>query len=227
MIVAVDCLRPQDPLDAVLFDHAGAINLAVDHLVELGHRRIGYLGTCTREPVPHNVVRREAFVARMQHHGLPVDERWVFSEQHVYDEVPRSGAHCDIAGRMAAEHIMALDDHRPTAAVAYNDLVASSTLRGLIERRLHVPRDFSLVNVEDTAIARHLMPRLTSVHHPLRDMGYAAAEHLIERAEARGGGRSDQKQNSQPLRVCLPPDITVRESSGPCPRQHRPETERK
>ncbi len=208
-VAAVDCLHPHPGIDAVMFDNAAAIRLAVDHLVALGHRRIGYLGTCTAQTIAHNEARRQAFVAATSAHGIDADPRWRFDATRIDRVVERSSAHCDEAGALGAAYFAALGAARPTALVAYNDLVAASALRRLAELGLSVPGDVSLVNVEDTALCRYLMPRLTSVRHPLEEMGALAAHRLIDRATG------DPDSAGDVLRTYCAPDLRVRESTAP------------
>jgi LacI family transcriptional regulator len=208
-VAAVDCLQPHPRIDAVMFDNAAAIRLAVDHLVELGHRRIGYLGTCTAQTIPHNEARRQAFASAMAAHDLEVDPRWLFGATCIDRVVERSSAHCDEAGSLGAAYFTRLGAARPTALVAYNDLTAASALRRLAELGVSVPGDVSLVNVEDTALCRYLTPRLTSVRHPLEEMGAIAANRLIDRATGVTGGEGDV------LRTYCAPDLRVRESAAP------------
>ena len=206
-VAAVDCLDPLPELDAVVFDHRAAIELAIDHLLELGHRRIGYLGTCYSRAVPHNEVRERAFVEEMRRRGLPLEPRDVFGVAWVEgdDSLQRD------AGRLGAEHFMAMGDERPTALIAYDNLIAASAIRTLGESGQRVPQDMSIVNFEDTPLSRHLIPRLTSLAHPLEEMGCRAAQMLIERARAprRTGGAKDEGGRHESFL----PELIARESS--------------
>ncbi|MEX0777097.1 MAG: LacI family DNA-binding transcriptional regulator [Phycisphaeraceae bacterium] len=205
-LAAVDCLRPDSRLDAVMFDNAAAIRMALDHLIGLGHRRIGYLGTCTTQTIPHNEARRQAYMEAMAGHGLAVDPHWVFDASRIDHVVERGGLHCDEAGLLGAAYFAAMGQDRPTALVAFNDMVAASALRQFADAGRSVPGDMSLINVEDTPLCRYLHPRLTSVRHPLEEMGALAAHRLIERATGQSAG-------PQALRSYCPPELRVREST--------------
>ncbi|MEM6391942.1 MAG: LacI family DNA-binding transcriptional regulator [Planctomycetota bacterium] len=209
-VAAIDCHRPMPGLDAVMFDHHAAIDKAVSHLVELGHRRIGYLGTCCRQTVPHNELRREAFEAAMVRHGLGADPAMIFGRERSPRPIERGGGHIQLAGELGAAYFASLGAGRPTALVVYDDTCSATAIRALADRGLSVPDDVSLVNIEDSRLARQFIPRLTTVKHPLREMGQRAAELLIARAGARPG-----ESRGEGVHESFDAELTIRESSGP------------
>lgn len=79
-------------------------------------------------------------------------------------------------GMRAATELVA---HRPSAVIAYNDLMAIGVIRGLGKAGLHVPADVSVVGFDDTLTARLVTPPLTTVAAPMREMGAAAVRNLL------------------------------------------------
>ncbi len=171
--------------------------LAVDHLVALGHERIGFLAGRADTDVGR---RREAgFRAAMATHGLAIEPSWVLAG----DFTERSGraAGLDLLDRPAAM--------RPTAMYAVNLASALGFRAAAIELALRVPDDLSLVTMDDHPILEHTDPALTSIHMPMDEMGTLGAHMLLDVVEGR------------PLRhevTATPPRLVVRRSTASPPR---------
>jgi DNA-binding LacI/PurR family transcriptional regulator len=118
---------------------------------------------------------------------------------------------CQIEAQLAAQYILGLGARRPTAWIAYNDLVAVHLIRHLQAAGIRLPEQLSVVGVDDSEWCSLSSPALTSVRHPLEQMGRCAANLLIEKSE--GQARSG-KGKSQ--RIVFPPEMAVRESTAPC-----------
>jgi DNA-binding LacI/PurR family transcriptional regulator len=166
-------------------DHAGA-TLVVEHLVELGHRRIVHIdggsGAGAKE-------RKAGFTATMERHGL------------VPNVVP--GVFTEASGVDAAE--MALkQDPSFTAVFAGNDMSALGALDALDAAGLAVPDDVSLVGYDNTFIAalRHI--GLTTIDQGRDRIGRLAVEMLIERVEH---GRTTARH------ITTPPTLVVRNTT--------------
>ena len=167
------------------------------HLIELGHRRIAMLNAAVdvQQAVERRAGVRKAFLDA----GLDPD-RGVLEVR-----VPPP----DVAATADA----ALDDvlsgpDPPTAIVCFNDLTALGVVGGLRERGVAVPGEISVVGYDDVAFAAQMMPPLTTVWQPKRELGRAAAEMLLD--EARPGHRH---QN-----LIYRPRLIVRASTAPPPR---------
>jgi LacI family transcriptional regulator, repressor for deo operon, udp, cdd, tsx, nupC, and nupG len=171
----------------VVVDNARGVQLAVEHLTELGHRSITY------------VAGPEASWAD----GI----RWRSLLEATADRdvrVRRVGPHTpDVAGGMRAAEDLGT---RPTSAVlAYNDQVAIGLVRGLAARGVRVPRDVSVVGFDNIAAADLVTPGLTTVAAPIRREGEAATRHLLRLI----GG---EKERVGPPAV-LPVRLVVRDST--------------
>lgn len=131
-------------------DHVGSVDLAMAHLLALGHRDIGFIYSGA-----HNYGTQEklgCFRRHMEAAGLPVREEWLI------DVVDYS---CE-AGRLGAERLVRLPV-RPTAVICMNDLVASGVMQGLHASGVRIPQDISIVGFDNTFITQILSPQLTSV----------------------------------------------------------------
>lgn len=141
------------------------VTAAVEHLVALGHRRIALIEgpdgfRSARE-------RREGFLAAMQAHGLPVPH-----------EARAQGTYRFESGIAAASHLLDASE-RPTAIFASNDEMAAGAFHAARQRDLRVPDDLSIIGFDDSPIAAHIWPPMTTVGWPVREMGRAAALKLI------------------------------------------------
>jgi LacI family transcriptional regulator len=179
-------------VSAVINDDARGIALAVEHLVGLGHRRIGHLAG--PGAFSTGATRRASFVAAMHAHHLDAA-----------DAIAEAAAYSIEAGQAAAATLL---DRRPglTAIVAANDLLALGCYDALARRDLACPADVSVTGFNDMPFADRFAPPLTTVRIAHRALGTGAAELLL--AEI-GHPRLRRTQ------VCLQPDMVVRGSTAP------------
>ena len=219
--VLIDHESPDGRAPSVVFDNHAAMDLAVGHLAELGHRRIGFLGTCVARNVPDSAQRRrEGYLAAMDGHGLDVDGRWIHDWRTSGATMDAVDDFCRIEGAGGAEYIVAnlAPEDRPTALIAYNDMVAGGACRRLAEHSVRVPGDISVIGVDDSDLCRFVTPTLSSVRQPLEDMGHHAAMTLIEQIVPetdREGPRARPGPMGGVLRFA--PELVRRESTGPAP----------
>ncbi|MEH1124937.1 LacI family DNA-binding transcriptional regulator [Micromonospora sp. CPCC 206061] len=183
------------PPDAV--PSVGAANwnggiAAARHLLELGHRRIAFIGG----PVSSLIARArlEACRAAMDAAGVPVDERLV-----------RSGGFYFEDGLAFGQELLGLADP-PTAIICGNDLQALGVYEAARLARLFVPDDLSVVGFDDLDCTHWCGPPLTTVRQPFDEMGAAAARLVL--AFAAGDAPSQ-------IRVELPTTLMVRGSTAP------------
>jgi LacI family transcriptional regulator len=147
------------------FDDFEGGRLATHHLLQLGHRRIAFITGDTRHPDAKE--RHRGYRAALEAAGISPDPALVVPGQYTED-----------SGRMAVERL--LDSRAPFSAIfAANDQMAFGAALGLHRRHLHVPRDVSLVGFDDVATATFSIPPLTTVHHPVVELGQIAARAML------------------------------------------------
>jgi LacI family transcriptional regulator len=147
---------------------AGGI-AATQHLLSLGHRRIGYVGG---QPTSGcNQARLSGFRSAMDSVGAQVPPEYIWLSDFLYDD-----------GLAGGSKMLDLRD-RPTAIFAGSDEVALGILEAARARGLRVPEDLSLVGFDDTEVARLASPPLTTVRQPLREMGAVALRTALQLAE--------------------------------------------
>lgn len=138
---------------------------AVQHLLDLGHRRIGILAG-PRRSVPGRQ-RLEGYVSALGRAGIAVEE-----------DLVRHSAFRDEEGEAGAGRLLDLDEP-PTAIFAASDSLAAGALRAARGRGVDVPGQLSVVGFDDTMITRWTHPQLTAVRQPLFSIGQVAVERLL------------------------------------------------
>ena len=170
-----------------------SVRKSLAHLMNLGHRRIAFIGGSGG--MRSSSARRRAYFEEMERLGLPVD-RSVSTDAGF---TPQAGELC--VNRLFSE---AAGDARPTAIIAINDLVALGAMRQLQRLGLRVPEDVALIGCDNQFFTPFLNPSLTTVDlHPF-DHGVSAVEELV--GSIKGGGGSYSQ-----IREC---SLIVRESCG-------------
>lgn len=152
------------------------IRQAMDHLWELGHRKIGHLAG--RLDMQDAIVRLQAYQDFLKEKGLAYREEWVGMGQFVIE-----------GGYEATKRILELDD-RPTALLCANDEMAVGALRAGHEAELKLPDDLSVVGFDGSPSAHHVYPTLTTVRQPTGEMGQAAMQALFDLIEGRDAGEN-------------------------------------
>ncbi|HLS25758.1 MAG TPA: LacI family DNA-binding transcriptional regulator [Beutenbergiaceae bacterium] len=165
-VVAVDPHAGPTALPTVDSDNLGGAVLATNHLLDLGHRRIAFIGG--RDDLNSSRERERGYRAAMQRAGVGVEERLV-----------RHGDYTTAAAAFAVAELFAAPD-RPTAVFAANDLSALGVLQAAAEAGLSVPADVSVVGFDNIPEAVLAAPPLTTVDQPIQQMGEHALTMLID-----------------------------------------------
>ena len=188
-LVLIDCDTSKANVDTVLTDNHGGSRLATEHLIKLGHRNIGFVGTNSGNVSFHQ--RFEGYQTAMKEHGLPVWDH----------EIPEAD---DYGCGDSSMHLL---DRRPdtTGIVCCNDDHALAAMRMLASRGLSVPEDISVVGFDDILPSTKSFPPLTTVRVDSRQMGRLATSRLIERLNT--------KERMSPCRTVLSVELVEREST--------------
>lgn len=166
-VVVVDPSEPQ-PADWMTIagtNWAGA-KAATEHLIGLGHRRIGWVGGPVESEASSD--RLHGYRAALQSAGIPLDE-----------SIETNGEFTVEFGRSAAPQLLGLPN-RPTALVAANDEIAIGVIEAARSLGLNVPDDLSVTGYDGIPQASWTTPRLTTVRQPLADMGRMAVRMILE-----------------------------------------------
>jgi LacI family transcriptional regulator len=192
-------------------NHVGAKE-AVIHLLDLGHRQIGFIGV-SPDPVAHPnadiaVPRKHRRIERERlcgyqealiDRGVPVDDELIDLDGTYYS--------IDHARQVVGRWLEMPASRRPTAIFATCDMLAAGVLQELYARRIRVPEGLSLIGFDNT-YATYLAPPLTTVEQPTHDMGCAAARLALATLQHDDGADHALAEN-------LATRLIVRASTGP------------
>lgn len=167
----------------------------IEHLLDLGHRRIAFVGGDPDVLVTDE--RLHGYTNAMNAAGIDPLPEWIDFGFFVED-----------GGYQAVQRMIKLGDQTPTAYYAANDLMAIGILRALNERGIKVPADVSIVGTNASLLTAHSHPPLTSLHVPYAEMTARAASILLRSIQA---GATPTEQHE------LDCQIIFRESTGPAP----------
>jgi DNA-binding LacI/PurR family transcriptional regulator len=176
-------------------DNRFGADALMSHLLELGHRKIAFIGGAFMEGrlIGDIGERRAAFLERSSAEGLELPDGFVYDAQNTY-----------AGGYGAFRELMALPD-RPTAVIASTDVLAIGALHAAGELGLVVPGDVSIVGFDDLPISEYTTPALTTVCMPIAEMAQAGVRAAVD---------EDSDRESVTLQI-LKPVLMIRASSGP------------
>lgn len=197
--VALGCGSSSLPIavDSVVSNFTEGLQQAVDALYELGHRKYAFLSALAEGQADGS---RPALMTRMlSEKGVPESSITILRSSHSID-----GA-CETV----TSFLKSCGTDRPTALFAINDLSAMGAMRAAIECGYAVPKDLSIVGVDDVPLASFLPVTLSSIRQRYRKITRAAADLLIARIEG------TVEDPSTPTQIIFPTHFVARESVGP------------
>jgi DNA-binding LacI/PurR family transcriptional regulator len=182
------------PYDHIAIDNVAASDEAMRHLLDIGRRRIAFIGAqadANRMPAH---LRLLGYREALRSAGLDYDPRLVVTT----DRFGRAD------GAAALPQLMALPEP-PDAVFAYNDLIAIGVLRAAVESGIRVPDDIAVVGFDDIEEGRYSNPTLTTISPDKASIGRRAVAALI--------GRLDGSREAEPEEVQVPFALVTREST--------------
>jgi LacI family transcriptional regulator len=191
-IVLVDRKLPGDWLDTVLVDDRQGAEIAVRHLLQRGHRRIGAI--IGRTGISTTDSRRLGYEAALREFGVAVDPALIQNGQ----STARGGA-------AAAQALLALAP-RPSAIFAANNVMTVGLFLAIKEHGLRCPQDIAVIGFDDTVWLSAFTPGVTTIAQPSYDLGERAAGLLLDRMTG--------QPPASPRVIVLPASLIERESCG-------------
>ncbi|MDX3933897.1 LacI family DNA-binding transcriptional regulator [Stenotrophomonas sp.] len=171
-VVAIASGHLRDDLSCVRIDDFHAGKEMAEHLIQHGHRRIGFIRG--RSDLSASARRYDGFATALHEAGLQVEPGLVEQGDYTY----RSG--------LAAAEKLLSQRRPPTAIFASNDDMAAAAISVAHRRGLEVPRDLSVVGFDDTSAATTVWPELTTLHQPIAAMADAAIDILLRTIRRKG-----------------------------------------
>ncbi len=190
-VVVVDRYVSDLDVDTVVGDNIRGASTLVQHLIDMGHRRIGAIIGLPQ--ITTGRERMEGYLQALEKNGLPL------IPDFIQTEVPNQ-----FWGYKLTQKLLALPEP-PTAIFTGNVLLTIGSLKAIHDKNLIIPRDIALAAYDETDWASFVVPSLTTVEQPTYEMGKVAAELLLKRME----------DNTRPRqKIMLQTKLHVRQSSG-------------
>jgi LacI family transcriptional regulator len=204
-VVAISAHSAVENVTNIVLDHPLAVEQALTHLYELGHRRIAFM----RGPraIPDSEFRWKAIQQVARKMGLKLDPALVIGIDSAGWSM-KEGYH-PMAPEIGYKPMQALLKKTLdfTAIFCFNDIAAIGAIRALKDVGLSVPGDVSVIGFDDIQSAAYSTPSLTTVRQPLTEMGKRGAQVLLDRIANR--------EKQYPTEIVMAPELVIRESTGP------------
>jgi LacI family transcriptional regulator len=177
--IAIEDLPVDHPAPSVVMDTQRAVADILDHLTELGHRHIGFIGPLHDNSSAAQTRRLEELKSQLHQRNLPWNEQYLVDGSNTTHVLPRVGNFCLQDGLAGMKQLLARKTPI-TAVICYNDLAAAGALQTLNQQHINCPTQMSLVGFGNYDIAQSIWPDLTTIPYPLAEMGKRAACELLE-----------------------------------------------
>ncbi|HTX77932.1 MAG TPA: LacI family DNA-binding transcriptional regulator [Terracidiphilus sp.] len=202
-VVAISAHSPAENVTNIVLDHHSAVEQALRHLYNLGHRSIAFM----RGPraIPDSEYRWEAIQEVAREIGLKIDANHVVRIDS--EGWSMKTGHHPMAPEIGYKPMKALLEKRKdfTAVFCFNDIAAIGAIRALKDAGCAVPEDVSVVGFDDILSAAYSTPSLTTVRQPLMEMGKRGAQVLLDRIANR--------EKQYPSEITMEPELVIREST--------------
>lgn len=193
-IVFLDMQVEDYGITTLTMDFKHAVSLAMDYLMELGHKKIAFLGG--REYAGEQELvedeRKKAYISYMKKKKLE------------YKQFLLEGSFTSASGYEMMKELLERSE-LPTAVFAASDALAFGAMRAIKEKGLSIPGDISIIGFNDTEMSSYTSPALTTIHAPAYDMGQHGANLIYV---------TSNLSIDTPLKVKIPCYLTKRESCG-------------
>ncbi|HKV01749.1 MAG TPA: LacI family DNA-binding transcriptional regulator [Ktedonobacteraceae bacterium] len=194
-IVIINEQKPGETMHFVTVDDVHGAQLAVEHLIALGHRRIGYVGVTNH--AKSNQYRLKGYQDALEVAGIASDPALIFTSDTIEDHAKR--------GEASLEPLLAAG---ATAVFCFNDTTAMGLLAACHKRGLSVPDNLSVVGFDDIDMAAYTHPPLTTIRQPRFELGQRAMHMML-----------NLLAGQEPENQILPGELVVRQTTAlllPC-----------
>lgn len=189
--VLMNRFMKKNPGDTIHTDDFNGGKIAVEHLLSLGHTRIGLISIASN-PVFSDSLRIDGYKEALSKAGIDFDEDLVFLRDYQAE-----------TGMMAFNHFMSLENP-PTALFCCSDVIAMGAVKAANLANIKIPEDISIIGYDDFIYADYMVPSLTTIAQNKEKLGVGAVELLLERVNKKRTDRVD---------FSVKPELIVREST--------------
>jgi len=187
---------PEDGYPCVFVDDRDAAYAITEHLIQLGHSRIGFLwGGSEHRSSPE---RYQGYEDALKDYGIALDRKLIVPGDYTFDD-----------GFRGARKLLALKD-RPTAIFGSNDEIAAGVLAAAHSDGINVPYELSIAGFEDSPFSKQSWPALTTARQATQEIARHAAQRLITDLQREANGEAPLSGNEG-----FSPELVVRGSTGP------------
>ncbi len=191
-VVIIDRQVPNSMADSILLNNFQAVFDSTEYLINSNHRCIAYIDRGIK--LPHSKDRLLGYTKALKKYGIKSGNSFIVSGGFTFKD-----------GEIAMKKIMNFSP-MPTAVIAFNDIMAIGALRAIKDFGLSVPENISLVGFDDIPMALYTIPRLTTVHFPVKKIAEYAFDLLMERI-------NNKMINFEKKEIILNLRMVIRESS--------------
>lgn len=199
-----------DEENCIQVDDSAAAHDLTQHLLQHGHRRIGFLCGGREHVSTHG--RLNGYRRALQQAGVPIDEELILEGEYSFD-----------SGVKGAKALLQ-SANPPTAIFASNDEMAAGALFAARLMNIEIPAQLSIVGFEDSPFSRQTWPTLTTAHQPNNEIAKCAAALVLSKARSKGSSEKSASSKEAGITREFTPTLVVRESSGPAPERAQGES---
>ncbi|MFC6632644.1 LacI family DNA-binding transcriptional regulator [Microbulbifer taiwanensis] len=193
----------EDEENCIQVDDSAAAYDLTRHLLQLDHKRIGFL--CGGEEHVSTHGRLDGYRRALRDAGLPIEEDLILKGEYSFD-----------SGVEGAKKLLG-SAKPPTAIFASNDEMAAGALFAARLMHIEIPQQLSIVGFEDSPFSRQTWPKLTTAHQPNNEIAKCAAALVLSKARGKGAAESGTASKEAGIKREFTPELVVRDSSGPAP----------
>lgn len=191
--VIIDRPEKHNGINYIHADGFSGIQKIVEHLISLGHTKIAMITGATDYKIAND--RFDGYLETMAAHNIPVNPAYIVEGDYTTE-----------AGAAAAECLISLPDP-PTAIVASSDYIAIGAIHTLHRKGYRIPEDISVTGYDGIDFGEFLIPQLTTIKLPIKEMARKTVDFLIHEAE---------NIDSKPSNIVFDGDLIVRDSTALC-----------
>ncbi|MET0005641.1 MAG: GntR family transcriptional regulator [Candidatus Thiodiazotropha sp.] len=188
-VVAIDNSSADKSIPSVIIDNFTAVLDSFEHLISLGHRRIGFIQGIDDSDLGRN--RYSAYRYGLCKHEIPYEKKYVYKGDFSIE-----------SGFKGAKHLLN-QKSSPTAIICANDSMAIGAIHSIHQKGLNVPEDISVIGFDDIKLATHIYPSLTTIAVPIDEIIKKCVEMLIQLIE---------NKDLDNRHIALPAKLVLRDS---------------
>lgn len=193
VVIHPNCKNGLKHTSYIQINNVIATRQAIDYLIELGHRAIGFV--CYKSGLNQEDERKRGYRLALTEAGIPYRDEWVYQGGGLPYQV----------GFIGTTQLLS-NQKELTAVAAATDELAMGTLGAIRQLGLRIPEDISVVGFDDISYASMILPPLSTVHQPIDEIASLAVKHLIDTID---------NPNTAPIDIVLPTRLVVRDTCKP------------